>query len=88
MWIFTNGVNEGCSRLVGDAVYEEIRKSQAFRGTKSDAKSDVKLNVVGVVREDHLRYGENLGLDGKVEIKVISFYIIGLLSFLFRQKNA
>lgn len=65
MWIFTNGVNDGCSRLIGDAVYQEMRESQAYR-TKSDSKSGIKLHVVGVMREDHLRYGENLGMDGKV----------------------
>ena len=54
MWIFTNGLNIGASRLIGDAVYNEIQETKAYR---SNAQT-TNLNVVGIMREDHLRYGD------------------------------
>ena len=59
MWIFTNGINIGASRLIGDAVYNDIKESRSFRNIKN--VSECNLNVVGISREDHLRYGESIG---------------------------
>jgi len=64
MWIFTNGINLGASRLIGDAVDNEIKETKAYRSNKP--QSNTQLNVVGIMREDHLRYGENIGADGLV----------------------
>lgn len=67
MWIFTNGVNLGASRLIGDAVYNEIREARSYRMQKHLGDRDkINLNVVGITREDQLRYGENIGFDGSV----------------------
>jgi len=63
MWIFTNGINIGASRLIGDAVDNEIKETKAYR---SKSQSNTNMNVVGIMREDHLRYGENIGADGQV----------------------
>lgn len=57
MWIFTNGLNLGASRLIGEAVYKEMKETQAFR---SNCVQNTALNIVGIMREDHLRYGEQI----------------------------
>ena len=57
MWIFTNGINIGASRLIGDAVNNEIKETKAYR---SNTAQTTNLNVVGIMREDHLRYGESI----------------------------
>ena len=59
MWIFTNGLNMGASRLIGDAVENEIKEWKAYRASSSE-KPMPHLNVVGVMREDHLRYGDHI----------------------------
>jgi hypothetical protein len=64
MWIFTNGINLGASRIIGDAVDTEIKETKAYRSNNS--QSNTQLNVVGIMREDHLRYGESIGADGLV----------------------
>ncbi|CAG2103874.1 unnamed protein product [Medioppia subpectinata] len=63
MWIFTNGVNMGAARLIGDAVEQAIKESKAYRSSSSAANTTGHIpdvNVVGIMREDHLRYGENI----------------------------
>ncbi|CAG2176982.1 unnamed protein product [Oppiella nova] len=59
MWIFTNGLNMGASRLIGDAVENEIKEWKAYRASSSE-KPMPHLNVVGIMREDHLRYGDHI----------------------------
>ncbi|CAG2120476.1 unnamed protein product, partial [Medioppia subpectinata] len=63
MWIFTNGVNMGAARLIGDAVEQAVKESKAYRSSSSAANTTghtPRVNVVGIMREDHLRYGENI----------------------------
>jgi hypothetical protein len=60
MWILTNGINVGSSRVIGDAVFNDVKEAQAYRPKLDCAYGCPKLNVVGIMREDHLRYGENI----------------------------
>ncbi|XP_054166897.1 transient receptor potential cation channel subfamily M member 3-like [Oppia nitens] len=49
MWIMTNGVNTGVSRLIGEAVLREQRERRA-----NIAKAECALNVIAILREDQL----------------------------------
>lgn len=65
MWVFTNGINTGASKLIGDAVCNEIKESKAYK-----SQSNINLNCVGIMREDHLRYGKNIGGDGSDRVQL------------------
>ena len=43
--------------MIGDAVDNEIKETKAYR---SHTAQTTNLNVVGIMREDHLRYGESI----------------------------
>lgn len=68
MWILTNGINVGISKIIGDAVHEEMqrRKSKgAFQkhlGANSEANSNIVL--IGLAREDLMNHSD--AFDGKV----------------------
>ncbi|XP_042900024.1 transient receptor potential cation channel subfamily M member-like 2 isoform X2 [Parasteatoda tepidariorum] len=67
MWIFTQGVNIGITKVIGDAVHNELLRRQALRCHKHPNMSGPSLpplTLVGVTREDLLTYGDML--DGRV----------------------
>ena len=65
MWIFTNGVNSGVANLIGNAVKNETLKMRIKRSLKSRNLT----NLIGVVTEDAVRYGELIAVSDKVFIK-------------------
>lgn len=72
MWIFTQGTNVGITKVIGDAVHNELVRRQALLCHKhpNQAVSTLPpLTLVGVTREDLILYGDML--DGRV-----SFYIV------------
>jgi hypothetical protein len=63
MWILTNGINVGVSKIIGDAIQEEMqRRNSKFISPNSEANS--KIVLVGLAREDLLNHGD--AFDGKV----------------------
>ena len=68
MWILTNGINVGVSKIIGDAVHEEMQRRnskgafQKHLGSNSDTNS--KIVLMGLAREDLLNYSS--AIDGKV----------------------
>ncbi|RWS12646.1 protein ced-11-like protein [Dinothrombium tinctorium] len=72
MWIFTNGANVGAAKIIGDAVEQEIKAKQSMissNQTSSFSNIAPKLTIVGVLREDMLKYADSLVEDGKVTIE-------------------
>lgn len=54
MWILTNGVNTGVADLIGNSVESETYR----RRIKRTLKRRNLTNLIGIVTEDDLRYGE------------------------------
>lgn len=80
MWIFTNGANVGAAKIVGDAVYHENKQRKAYHCHSShsdfyDAQRSLKAttnslncNIIGVIRDDMIKYSEILGKCSKASI--------------------
>lgn len=67
MWIFTPGVNIGITKVIGDAVHNELLRRQALLCHKHPNQSGPTLpplTLIGVTREDLILYGDML--DGRV----------------------
>ncbi|GIY85036.1 transient receptor potential cation channel subfamily M member 6 [Caerostris darwini] len=73
MWILTNGINVGVTKIIGDAVHEEInRRNSKSHFQKNHQSSDIysKIIVIGVAREDLLNHGDCFdGSNRRVEIE-------------------
>ncbi|RWS26931.1 protein ced-11-like protein [Leptotrombidium deliense] len=74
MWIFTNGANIGASKIIGDAVEQEVKQKQSLFSSSSTSSTlgasvAPQLNIVGVIREDMLKYADALTMDSKVTIE-------------------
>ncbi|XP_015781855.1 protein ced-11 isoform X2 [Tetranychus urticae] len=76
MWIFTTGTNLGASKIIGDAVSNEIKERQSFHCHPSHSKSEGRgitkppnLNFIGITREDAIKYADQLGSD-KTDINI------------------
>nr|XP_042901467.1 transient receptor potential cation channel subfamily M member 2 [Parasteatoda tepidariorum] len=74
MWILTNGINVGVSKIIGDAVQEEINRRnskghfQKLHCAKKNPSS--KIVLIGVAREDLLNHGESFdGKSRRIEIE-------------------
>jgi hypothetical protein len=63
MWIFTHGVNSGVANLIGNAVKNETNKMRI----KRTLKSHHLMNLIGVVTEEDLRYGQVIADIDKVK---------------------
>ncbi len=62
MWIFTNGLNSGAANLIGNAL-----KNEKFNmKIKKTLYKQNLTNLIGVMREEDLRYGELLGANNMV----------------------
>lgn len=65
MWILTNGINVGVSKIIGDAVHEELKRRNSkghFHKSKSHHSgqdSNSRIVLVGVAREDLLNHAES-----------------------------
>lgn len=67
MWILTQGTNTGISKIIGDAVHNELLRRQALMCHKHPNQSATTLpplTLIGVTREDMVLYGDLL--DGRV----------------------
>ncbi|KAG8179377.1 hypothetical protein JTE90_012073 [Oedothorax gibbosus] len=67
MWIFTPGANIGITKVIGDAVHNELLRRQALLCHKHPNQSGTALpplTLIGVTREDLIIYGDML--DGRV----------------------
>jgi hypothetical protein len=62
MWIFTNGLNSGAANLIGNAIKNEIFKMKI----KKKLDKQYLTNLIGVMREEDLIYGESLGANNMV----------------------
>ncbi|GIY06666.1 transient receptor potential cation channel subfamily M member 5 [Caerostris darwini] len=73
MWILTNGINVGVTKIIGDAVHGEInRRNSKSHFQKNHQSSDIysKIIVIGVAREDLLNHGDCFdGSNRRVEIE-------------------
>ncbi|GFQ90467.1 protein ced-11, partial [Trichonephila clavata] len=73
MWIFTPGANIGITKVIGDAVHNELLRRQALLCHKHPNQSVTllpPLTLVGVTREDLIAYGDMLdGRTQRVEIE-------------------
>ncbi|XP_035207047.1 transient receptor potential cation channel subfamily M member-like 2 isoform X2 [Stegodyphus dumicola] len=73
MWIFTQGTNTGITKIIGDAVHNELLRRQALLCHKHPNQSGPALpplTLVGVTREDMIVYGDMLdGRAQRVEIE-------------------
>ncbi|XP_035204438.1 transient receptor potential cation channel subfamily M member 5-like, partial [Stegodyphus dumicola] len=69
MWILTNGINIGVSKIIGDAVQEEMQRRNSKRHFQKHhlASSDPnsRIVLVGVARDDLLNHGD--AFDGKTQ---------------------
>ncbi|GFU40031.1 transient receptor potential cation channel subfamily M member 3 [Trichonephila clavipes] len=69
MWILTNGINVGVTKIIGDAIHEEINrrnsKSHFQKTHHMDSDHNSKIVVIGVAREDLLNHGDSF--DGSRE---------------------
>lgn len=55
MWILTNGMNTGVANLIGNAVKSETNRMRIKRTLKNRNLT----NLIGIVTEDDLRYGDS-----------------------------
>jgi len=62
MWIFTNAINSGAAKLIGNAIKNETFKMKIKRTLDKQNLT----NLIGVIREEDLKYGELLGANDKV----------------------
>ncbi|XP_022251000.1 protein ced-11-like isoform X2 [Limulus polyphemus] len=72
MWIVTNGINIGISKVIGDAVSEEILHRQTLQCHKHPSQSVTPSNpltLIGIAREDFLLYSEMF--DGRTNLVMI-----------------
>ncbi|CAL1261896.1 unnamed protein product [Larinioides sclopetarius] len=73
MWIFTPGANIGITKVIGDAVHNELLRRQALLCHKHPNQSGTALpplTLIGVTREDVIIYGDMLdGRFQRVEIE-------------------
>ncbi|GFR18191.1 transient receptor potential cation channel subfamily M member 6, partial [Trichonephila clavata] len=74
MWILTNGINVGVTKMIGDAVHEEINrrnsKSHFQKTHHMDSDHNSKIVVIGVAREDLLNHGDSFdGSSPRLEIE-------------------
>ncbi|KAF8770629.1 Transient receptor potential cation channel like protein [Argiope bruennichi] len=68
MWIFTPGANIGITKVIGDAVHNELLRRQALLCHKHPNQSGTALpplTLIGVTREDLIIYGDML--DGRMQ---------------------
>jgi hypothetical protein len=61
MWIFTNGIDIGATKFIGDCIKKDINQMK-----NSNHNDEHFTCLFGVMREDQLRYGEYIGADGNV----------------------
>ncbi|XP_013792273.1 transient receptor potential cation channel subfamily M member 6-like [Limulus polyphemus] len=69
MWIVTNGTNIGATKVIGDAVRDEILHRQTLQCHKHPNQSITPANpltLIGISREDWLVYSDMF--DGRTEI--------------------
>lgn len=64
MWILTNGINVGVSKIIGDAVHEEIQRRNSKghfhqKNHHNAEDSNSRIVLVGVAREDLLNNAES-----------------------------
>ncbi|GBN99987.1 hypothetical protein AVEN_257789-1, partial [Araneus ventricosus] len=72
MWILTNGINVGVTKIIGDAVHEEINRRNSKNHFQKNHQSDPnsRIVVIGVARQDLLNHGESFdGSSQRVEIE-------------------
>ncbi|KAF8787695.1 Transient receptor potential cation channel like protein [Argiope bruennichi] len=72
MWILTNGINVGVTKIIGDAVHEEINRRNSKNHFQKNHQSDPnsRIVVIGVARQDLLNHGDNFdGSNQRVEIE-------------------
>lgn len=62
MWIFTNGINSGTANLIGNAIKNETFKMKIKRTLNKQNLT----NLIGVMREEDLTYGQVLGANNEV----------------------
>ncbi|XP_023240584.1 protein ced-11-like, partial [Centruroides sculpturatus] len=68
MWIVTQGINVGITKVIGDAVHLEQLRRQGLKCHKHPNQNSIKfipLNLIGIVREDFLIYGDLF--DGRLD---------------------
>lgn len=70
MWVLTNGLDGGISRIVGDAIHNEHERRSILLSRANTAYGKIansahveeltKLTVVGIVPKSTLSYGEDI----------------------------
>ncbi|KAK3100144.1 hypothetical protein FSP39_015318 [Pinctada imbricata] len=70
MWIITNGVDSGVSKMIGEAIQEEKERRLSNRTQMSEFRPDevqksTKLTLIGIVPKNGIKYGNVFnGTDG------------------------
>lgn len=62
MWILTNGINVGVTKIIGDAVHEEMNRRNSkshFQKNHQKSDPDSRIVVIGVARQDLLNHGDS-----------------------------
>lgn len=73
MWLFTNGLNTGIGKLIGEAIDKEQKEKRAFR--YYEKKNEINpFNLIGVVNDFNLAYPQQFF--GKVRPSFIYICLI------------
>lgn len=76
MWIFTNGLDSGITKIIGEAVNIKLKEQSFARDLrKAFPTTSDSLNFIGVVRDDRLKTRHALKND----------YVINDVSGLFND---
>ena len=57
MWILTNGFNIGVTKQIGDAIKNHMEES-FFKISRDSNKNHIRITVIGIVREEYIKYDQ------------------------------
>lgn len=57
MWLVTNGLDTGVSKLIGDAIENELKERSTFRASETANQAN-PFHVLGIVNDHNLAYSQ------------------------------
>ena len=73
MWLFTNGLETGISKVIGDAIEVEKKERSTFRYYENKNNPTNPFHVIGVANDHNLAYAQQFF--GKVRVwSLLLFY--------------